>query len=201
MRAGERLRLLCYCTPRRCHAQSIVQWLLRRAQEGASGGSDGGGGSNGGGGEAAAGGGGSGGGNDDVAMLETPDATSAMPGGSGGAGGGSSGDGWRRLEAAAATRRGSRCGRHRLGHAGWRQRRGRQQQRRRRRQQHGVARDVERPGAGCLDSRRHPGHRPGPAIVNLVFVRVTRRLGAAQAIDGCAVGFRDGARATNRVRL
>ena len=25
----------------------------------------------------------------------------------------------------------------------------------------------------CWHTRRHPGHTPGPAIVNLVFVRVT----------------------------
>ena len=36
MRAGERLRLLCHCAPRRCHAQGIVRWLLRRARIGIS---------------------------------------------------------------------------------------------------------------------------------------------------------------------
>ena len=91
LRTGKRLRLLCHCLPRRCHAQSIVQWLMRRIGTGVLGGSGGGGGSQGGGGGASDCSGGSGGGGGGAVLLEalaTATAADTCGGNSSGGGGG-----------------------------------------------------------------------------------------------------------------
>ena len=107
LRAGKRLRLLCHCLPKRCHAQSIGQWLMRHIQTGAGGASSDGDGGNTAacletldavpatpGGSGVKGGSSSGGdGGGDAVGLETPDAASATPGGIGSAGGGGNGGG------------------------------------------------------------------------------------------------------------
>ena len=63
---GKRLRLKCWCAPRRCHAHSIARWLLRchsaRGPAGEAGGGSGTGAGDGGGGGGAGGGGSPGGG-------------------------------------------------------------------------------------------------------------------------------------------
>lgn len=33
LRHGESLRLMCWCVPRRCHAEEIAKWLLARAMQ------------------------------------------------------------------------------------------------------------------------------------------------------------------------
>ena len=33
LRGGESLRLLCWCAPRRCHAEDLARWLCAAAEE------------------------------------------------------------------------------------------------------------------------------------------------------------------------